>query len=80
MAISIDYDVPLPSKRGDTLLYPFEKMEVGHSFFLPLNESRSVHRGYLAASKANKRLHPARFTAREVTENGVRGCRIWRIA
>ena len=64
--IEIDKDVPMPSP------YPYRKLEVGDSFFVADKTTNGM------AGAANERLTPKRFTARTVTEGGVKGVRVWR--
>ncbi len=74
--IPIDKGVPCPIPRRGGRIYPWNRMEVGDSFFTP-KDLRRVR----AASHSFTSLHPERclkYTARSVTENGVKGTRIWR--
>lgn len=72
--ITIDKDVPLPSK-GNNAKYPFPDMEVGDSFFAA-NAKAALHS---AVNQARKRLGMG-FKVRKRIENGVPGYRIWRVA
>ena len=66
--IKIDKNVPMPSAGK----YPFGDMDVGDSFFVA---------GKTAAQMGGT-MHfrkPKKFTTRTVTENGVKGIRIWRV-
>lgn len=59
--------------------YPFDKMGVGDSFFVAgaVGKDRDTLRS--SASSRGKR-HGMKFTTRTVTEDGVKGVRIWRVA
>lgn len=74
--IKIDTDVPFPEERGGTApaLYPFEKMEVGHSFFAPGKKRSQMDN---AAGHWRKKKG-WRFMIRETEENGIKGARVWR--
>ena len=72
---TIDKRKPIPKRKGggNTVKYPFREMAVGDSFFAPY---RTTSQLVAAASYYG----PKRFSARKVTERGVPGARIWRIA
>lgn len=53
--------------------YPFRKMAVGESVFLPGAVATRVE-------KARQRAKPLRFKRRNVVSGGVHGIRVWRIA
>ena len=70
--IVIEKNVPAPANPRRRK-YPFAEMEVGDSFFAPNIKISSVTYSFAR--------HPGKkFTARTVTENGVKGFRVWRIA
>lgn len=79
---AIEHGVPLPSLHrarkpqgygSRPLLYPFARMLVGDSFFVPGKKATVLS----AAWAPYRRRLGWTFTARSVTE-GVRGCRVWR--
>ena len=72
--INLDKNVPLPSKRAQAQVYPFDKMEIGDSFFVDLETGRTVRNRASLMTRSDFRL-----TCRTVTENGIRGVRVWRI-
>lgn len=74
--VTIEKGVPLPAPAGARNKYPWRTMEVGDSFFVA-NISTGGFGGTLAGAAARS---GHRFTQRTVTENGVRGVRVWRIA
>lgn len=83
--IEIDKGVPIPEKiQGPRLRYPFNYMEVGDSFFVPLNGRKAANvMSSISGSARSGRAASAggrRFTSRRVTENGVPGIRCWRFA
>lgn len=70
MEIKIDKGIPAPDRSRAK--YPLAAMELGDSFFVPGKTAALV-----GASFA--RHAPKKFAARGVTENGVKGVRVWRI-
>jgi hypothetical protein len=87
--LPIDKGVPLPAKCATriTVGYDFGAMEVGDSFFRPLDDAApaNLQRSILAASVHFKAKSPElnaalQFTTRQVTENGISGIRCWRTA
>lgn len=76
--IKIDKGIPvapMPNGAGRMALYPFRQMEVGDSFFVP-KTGQSIT-GPIAHAQSRM---DAKFSRRTVTENGVTGTRVWRIA
>ena len=75
----IEKGVPLPPGAGrkGRNKYPWYEMEVGDSCFLPDADPRAVSQ---AASNVARRNNGLRFATRAVTENGVKGVRVWKIA
>ena len=69
--IQIEKGVPVPKARTP-MKYPFEKMEVGDSFFVPKSQGNVSS----AAVYWQKRHKGRRFVTR--AENG--GARCWRVA
>ena len=78
---AIRNDRPLPKSAGGrgTRVYPLAEMEVGHSFFVPLEgrESAAVQGSIIRATNG---LAPRVFTTRRLTEDGVEGVGCWRTA
>lgn len=74
-SISIESGVPLPASyiNGRPASYPFRKMEVGQSIFIP-EEKVSPHHAAKRAYAAGRRTG-YKFTCRKV-DGGVR---VWRI-
>lgn len=69
----IDKNIPLPSER--TSKYPVRQLELGESFFAP-----NISRTNIASSLQYAAGLGRKFATRRVTEDGVRGLRVWRIA
>lgn len=74
--IEIETDVPLTAsyKNGRPEVYPWRKLEVGDSFFVPEERTAPKHiekRAYEAAKRTGRK-----FTCRR--QDG--GVRIWRVA
>ena len=66
----------IPPHIGRPRKYPFPQMRNGDSFFRPNMTASSLG----CAGRAHFRKHPkpgCKFMARKVTENGVKGARIW---
>lgn len=68
----IDKNVPPPSR----LKYPLEKLDVGDSFFVPEKTGQSMR----TTVSHYQRTRGGKFITREVTEAGVSGTRVWRVA
>ena len=72
----VDKKVHIPPARIVAQpVYPWEKMEVGDSFFVNVGPKNNFSG---AISKAQKR-YGYKITRRSVVERGVRGIRVWRI-
>ena len=78
--LKIEKGIPLPlSKReGIYRQYTFGKFEVGDSAFFDVNGKggEMLRQGLSQFARRNDR----KFATRTVTENGVKGLRVWRIA
>jgi hypothetical protein len=84
-AFTIDYDVPLPPKKGrrpkdEWIIWPFADMRVGASFFAGLNH------GARTAAQDFEAFHPGtKFATRAYDDTNpdpktkLPGIRIWRI-
>lgn len=73
--IKIDNNIPIPLVRGKSK-YPFAKLEIGESFFVPEKSTN-----FLGAIRAKfARILSRKFIIRSVTENGVKGIRVWRVS
>ena len=78
--ITVDHGVPIPPKhngprKGRGSKYPFASMKPGDSFFLP-GTKETVRTSVIACGLGHS--PKAKFASRAVTENKVRGFRIWR--
>ena len=72
----VEKGVPIPvARRGTEKKYPFSDLEIGDSFFV---SGKLVVTFSGQVSTAAKRMPGRRFTARTVTENGIKGVRVWR--
>lgn len=85
MQITIDKDVPIPTGgKGRPSEYPFDQMEVGDSFAIPLTGEHNKSGQDLSASRLTSAArHRAvrlgfKFTVRTDKEAGV--ARAWRVA
>jgi hypothetical protein len=78
---AIRNDRPLPKSAGGrgNRVYPLPEMEVGSSFFVPL-EGRKPSQVQGPIIRAAKGLAPRVFTTRRLTEDGVDGVGCWRTA
>jgi len=70
----IQKGLPIPPKSQGRYpcKYPLSQMEVGDSFFVPEPGHPNT--------KGRAETLGFKFTTRVVTENGVKGTRVWRIA
>jgi len=68
--ITIQKGVPLPKRANNK--YPFQEMEVGDSFELPVSQKAAVAR---SAWSRGLELE-AKFTVRQISDETVR---VWRI-
>lgn len=77
--IKIDKGLEIPPRRGGfgggaRSKYPWQYMDVGDSFFIGVS-IRTIS----GAVSVRQKRHGERYTCRIVTENGVKGVRVWRI-
>jgi len=70
-------EVP-PYSMGMPRIYPFKDMEVGDSFFVPLNgrERKHLQKSILGSCR-HARLNPKKFCTRYIKEP-EEGFRVWR--
>ena len=72
---SIEKGVPIPESRGGGRpKYPFREMGIGDSFFVAGKSTAKFN----AVTQHHKKHHGLKFAIRTVTENGVKGVRVWR--
>jgi hypothetical protein len=72
----IDDNVSLPPQRtGGCSKYPFDKMEIGQSFALPVSTGLRAREAAVVYGKR----HGMKFTSRTLTEGGEKVVRIWRV-
>lgn len=74
--------IPPPRRPGRVSKYPFEGMNAGDSFAVPLaaelSEKTAIQRLLGAATAwAKRKPSTAKFTARIVKENDIQMVRIW---
>lgn len=77
--MKIDKGVPIP-ERGDRK-YPWKKMEVGDSFFVPgarVNASQPGDGRLFSTQHARRTVPGSVWLVRLTTEDGVAGARVWR--
>lgn len=79
--IKIDKGVPMPAAQGK---WPWHKMGVGDSFFAAgyaLSGSRERPDGmrWFTVSAGERTVPGSKWSARTVTEKGVKGVRVWRV-
>jgi hypothetical protein len=76
--LPIDDDVPLPEAAGVVEAMPMALMQVGQSFFRPANGTSSET--LIKRTKWIAKEHtPRRFHIEATIEDGIEGCRVWRI-
>jgi hypothetical protein len=73
MSYKIDKDRSLPEPKRNS--YPFHEMDVGDSFFVPMDDVKSINRIRSAASQFWRRHGTARFTV-TTQKNGYRVFRV----
>lgn len=73
----IDTGIPVPGHPRKNLAckYPFVDLKVGESFFVPLKDAARANIGAIASNVGRKTGR--KFTTRMVTEDGVKGTRVW---
>ena len=77
--LAVDTAVPMPLRRGTPFARPFQHMALGDSFFEPLGnvpQQTLIQRIKWDA----KHYRPARFDIIEMTQDGIDGLRVWRVA
>ena len=68
----IEKNIPLTAKQA----YPFDQMESGDSFFIPITEPKKV--GYIRAQINNaKKGYPGKVISTRIEEGGLR---VWLIS
>lgn len=76
-SVQIDKDIPLPPSRSRLDGSTWALFKVGDSSFFPGGDQRELSS---RAGSYGRQCHPQRkFATRSVTENGVKGIRVWRI-
>jgi len=74
---AIDNDIPLSVHAQAR--YPFRELQVGQSFFV--SDPKRFVGCRRSASVMGLRLgNGVKFVTRTITENGVKGVRIWRVS
>lgn len=78
----IEKNIPLP--EAEEFNFPFDKMEIGDSFFMPLVEwvfmGISSNGGFLFWQVVERDApKDCKYKVRPAIQNGHNGCRVWRI-
>ena len=76
--MKVDNSIPIPKIRQGNKKYPWDEVKKkGDSFFVPLDGDKinNLHNSLNSCARAHFKA-----TVRRVTENGIRGIRVWRIA
>ncbi len=75
--VAVQSDVPMPAKCAGRKLrsFPWMEMKVGDSFFSPREQHGMARNAHAAGQR-----YGLKFATRAVTENGIEGTRIWRLA
>lgn len=73
----VERGVPMTGRKS----YPFAKMEVGDSFFVPGGATKygAGDTAAVNSARSHGRRHNRKYVTRTVTEHGVKGLRIWRV-
>lgn len=85
MELQIDKGIPVPSSRkasAKIYKYPFHLMEEGDSVFLAKSFAppSNIRQALNVRLRKDRDLQGRKFTTRTVTEAGVEGIRVWRLA
>lgn len=75
--ISIDSGIPLPTRKGRGLSYPFDDLDIGDSFFVPNRSSSDIQ---ACKALAKQRRPGTDYTTRTAVVDGTSGIRVWRTA
>lgn len=75
----VQHGIPLPRPLFRAK-YPFAIMEVGDSFFAPCKRRVNGQESVTVAARKFAKSKGMRFASRTLTEDGVRGVRVWRVA
>lgn len=83
-AIKVDKGIPRPrgaGRRGGTK-YPWEDMQVGDSFAVPLRgrPASAVQAGLTSSKSGAQKKYGHKYVTSVVDEDGVRVVRVWRVA
>lgn len=84
----IEDNIPIPARKAfgrqsTGSIYPFEKLNIGQSFFVPVSDKSKEPWKTLTSmsSRMNRDMHPKSFrTARMTGKDGVDGVRVFREA
>ena len=76
--VKIESGVPMPQAGGREIIWPFREMKVGDSFFAE-GKPTSSFGGSISFCRKTSGYEKWKFACRTVVENGVKGCRVWRI-
>lgn len=76
-SLRIDKGVPIPERWGANTKKgrPWRQLQIGDSFFEPGGK----HPAMAACAKVHQSRGLGKFVVRTVTEEGVRGVRVWRV-
>lgn len=89
MDARVEKGIPLPralggSARGGVSKWPWAQMEPGDSFFaagyVQSTQQRLGQELLMRAGAGTRVLPGSKWASRLLTENGVRGVRVWRVA
>jgi len=72
--VKINKGIPMPGARVASLTLPFDQLDVGDSFFV--EDKPADVRSKVSRYKRNHKT--VGLSCRIVTENGVKGIRVWR--
>lgn len=79
----IEKGIEMPAHTSRRRRYPFTDMEVGDSFFVPLDGRKAENLASSISGSARSgraaRANGRRYVTRTVVENGVKGVRCWRV-
>jgi hypothetical protein len=73
----VDKGIEMPSLGRSTCPYPFDKLQIGDSFFVPIDGK--VENKVRSSAYHFARVWDVKIKIRLMHENGVWGLRVWRV-
>lgn len=74
--LEIQKHIPIPDARSAPKAYPFQKMDIGDSFSVPLSARKNAR----VAASVDAQRNGRKYVTRTLVEDGKYICRLWRTA